>query len=353
MGYKIKTGYKVLHLDCTLRDGGMMLEDNSDTKTISNNGFLYVDRLELIKRLINSSIDIIELGILDSKKNFPEFSFYNGIEEVSDLIPIDADMNRLTFATLINGPDYPLDLIPQWRQGLCQLIRFVVMFSKLEESIEYCKRLSKKGYKISIQPALTSRYSESDFKKLIGLANEIEAFSFYVVDSFGYMQSEELLDYARLIDKNLNQNTAPGFHGHNNFNLAFSNSQVFVDFFKKKRHIIIDTCLMGMGLGSGNLQTELFYLSINKNLDKSKYFEILSACEIIDKYLTKNPWGYTVESVISAYLKSSFKYGIIMRNSLNFNYVDIYNMIENLPLKYKQTFYKDELRIMIQKVNRG
>ena len=78
---------KIDVLDCTLRDGGLALEDamlntgNSssfDDKAIS--GF--------IETMKTSKIDIIELGAIElTNTNQSGFSIYQSIEQVSKLIP--------------------------------------------------------------------------------------------------------------------------------------------------------------------------------------------------------------------------------------------------------------------------
>lgn len=53
-------------------------------------------------------------------------------------------------------------------------------------------------------------------------------------------------------------------------NLAFSNVQTFIDM-NSARDLIIDSCVMGMGQGAGNLQTELIIGYINKADNKYNF----------------------------------------------------------------------------------
>ena len=67
-------------------------------------------------------------------------------------------------------------------------------------------------------------------------------------------------------------------------NLAFSNVCEFINI-NSERPIILDSTIMGMGQGAGNVQTELVAHHLNKlNMKKYNYSFILEACELIENF---------------------------------------------------------------------
>ncbi|GHU57335.1 hypothetical protein FACS189442_6310 [Spirochaetia bacterium] len=145
--------------------------------------------------------------------------------------------------------------------------------------------MAEKGYAVSIQAAITTRYSRDELQIIFDVANEINAYSVYIVDTYGYMQEYEVIEYFKLFNDNLKDLIRVGFHAHNNTNLAFSNTIAFINY-PLVRNIVADSCLLGMGQGAGNLPTELFVDYLNKNHDTDYEYEpILEACEIIEKFL--------------------------------------------------------------------
>jgi 4-hydroxy 2-oxovalerate aldolase len=92
-----------------------------------------------------------------------------------------------------------------------------------------------------------------------------------------------------------------GYHGHNNFQLAFSNTIKFMEF-DTKRHRIVDSTVYGMGKSAGNCASELLSLYLNNNYEKkydvSQYLEILDT-DLMPIY-KRRYWGYAYNYYISA-----------------------------------------------------
>ena len=78
---------KLSVLDCTLRDGGLALEDANLSKDRS---LVFNKKIttNFIKTIKNSNIDIIEIGSIEkTKKDKTHFSIYQNIQQVSKFIP--------------------------------------------------------------------------------------------------------------------------------------------------------------------------------------------------------------------------------------------------------------------------
>ena len=161
-------------LDCTLRDGGQGLED-LNKNGIKTEIFTLEDREHIVGDLVDSQIDIIELGCMaESVENKTGFAIYQNIEELSANIPVKRNKEQM-YVGLYIGPDTKMEKIPEHSDELCDGIRVILRYSELEKSLKYCAALAEKGYKVFVQPMLTMRYTNDELKRLIYESNKMGA----------------------------------------------------------------------------------------------------------------------------------------------------------------------------------
>lgn len=333
-------------LDCTLRDGGLGLED-AEKNDLSHVRFAENDSRMIAGYLADSAIDIIELGAIEiTSDNRTGFCIYKNIEDISKQMPLKKKQNQM-FAALYRGPDTPIEDIPEWNSSLCEAVRVIIRYSELQKSLDFCAALSTKGYKVFVQPMLTMRYTKEEIKLLIEKSNEMNAYALYFVDSYGYMENKDVVDLYNVYDEGLKPQIKIGFHAHNNMNLAFSNVQTFIDM-NSARDIIIDSCVMGMGQGAGNLQTELIIGYLNKVDNKYNFSEVLNACEIIEKYYTDALWGYSVTRLLPALHRTAYKYSIALRNKYKKSYAEINEILSHMPEDLRQRYTTDNVEKLIK-----
>lgn len=188
------------------------------------------------------------------------------------------------------------------------------------------------------------RYTKEEIQLLIEKSNEMNAYALYFVDSYGYMENRDVVDLFNVYDEGLKPQIKIGFHAHNNMNLAFSNVQTFIDM-NSARDLIIDSCVMGMGQGAGNLQTELIIGYINKADNKYNFSEVLNACEIIEKYYSDALWGYSVTRLLPALHRTAYKYSIALRNKYKKSYAEINEILSDMPEDLRQRYTTDNVNI--------
>jgi 4-hydroxy 2-oxovalerate aldolase len=324
-------------LDCTLRDGGLGLDDAILNGT-SNLVFEKNDMCEVAINLCKSSIDIIELGAIeiseDDKRNV---AIYQDIESISKEIPKERNPDQI-YAALYRGPDTPIEDIPQWNPSYCDALRVIIRYSELQKSIDFCKELAKKNYKVFVQPMVTMRYTDDEIQLLIDSSNEMGAYALYFVDTYGYMFEKDVTDLFTRYDKGLHSSIKIGFHAHNNMNLAFSNALAFLDI-KSERDIVIDSTCLGMGQGAGNLQTEIIIDHMNKYYGTSyNYDAVLDACEIIEKYLNLGLWGYSLTRLLPAIHNTAYKYSSAFRERYELSYLEVNRILKNIPEDYRHRY---------------
>lgn len=330
-------------LDATLRDGGQGLDDLYNNH-FSDKFYSEENKHRIIDLLSHSNVDLIELGAMGpSVDDKSKFAIYQNVEELSKYLPVDRDPNKM-YVGLYIGPDTDIDKIPDWNPSLVQNIRVILRYSELRKSLDYCTALAKKGYTMFVQPMLTMRYTKDDLDLVFGMTNDMGAYACYFVDSYGYMQPQDINRLFRAFDKSLNKDVKIGFHAHNNMNLAYSNVISFLNS-DTDRELLIDSCATGMGQGAGNLQTELIVPYLNEFFGKNyNYDDILEVCEILDQeMIPSNLWGYSVTRLLPAVYKTAYKYALVMRNKYHLSFKQMNHILRDMPDDLRNRYTSESL----------
>lgn len=277
-------------LDCTLRDGGYCNQWE----------FGFSNTKKIISGLTETGVDVIECGFLTNKVAYDaNVTKFNTVEQIAEIIP--ENRKGHLFVAMMNYGEYNMDELPDYDGSSIDGIRLAFHKKNIYEALEICKDIVKKGYKLFIQAMVSLCYSDEEFLHLIHLVNEINPYSFYIVDSFGNMKNKDLTRLFYMVEHNLNEKIWIGFHSHNNMQLAYSNAQTLVGM-KTNRNLMIDSSIYGMGRGAGNLNTELFIQYLNENYDKKYYLKplLIIIDEILNRFYQENYWGYSLPNYISA-----------------------------------------------------
>jgi len=276
-------------LDCTLRDGGY----------INNWDFGADTSKEIINFLDKSNIELIEIGFLIDKANSKNQTLFDDFDKINNFIPKNANKNKLLL--MLNPKDFKIDKIPNAENSLVKGIRLIFKKEQSKKALEYCKKLKEKNYALFINPTFINQYQKEEFIELIKEINKINPFAFSIVDSMGAMNQKDLSFFFELCDKYLAKDIAICFHPHNNLKQAFSNTQHLIKI-NKKRKLIIDSSVFGMGRGAGNLNSEVICKFLNENFNKNYNLDFIQ--KIISKRISLifniTPWGYSEAYKLSA-----------------------------------------------------
>ncbi len=307
-------------LDCTLRDGGYINNFDFGEKGIK----------EIINQLTNAGIDIIETGFLQDEEYSINRSIYNTVEQIKHFLP--ADHKKSMYVAMACYGEYSLEQLSDYDGTSIDGIRVTFHYPEVEPALEYCKQIMDKGYKVFVQPVGTSSYSDEKLLTLIKKVNELHPYSFYLVDTLGLMDKDELLRFYYIINHNLASTIHMGFHSHNNLQLSFSNSQALLSV-EGDRVMSLDSSVYGMGRGAGNLNTELIANYLNEHANKC--YDLDPLLEIVDDYISKikekYEWGYAVPYYLAATNGCHPNYAIYLcsKNTLNVKSIStILHMIE-------------------------
>ncbi len=280
---------KINVLDCTLRDGGYCNLWNFGKNNIEF----------IISKLVDSNIDTIECGFLTKRTTYDSnFSLFNSIQQAEQFIK---NPKKSSFALMINYGEISIDDIPDYQGGPIDTLRVAFHKKDVDNALDLCKSLCGKGYKIFIQAMVSLSYTDDEFISLIEKTNKICPQAFYIVDSFGVMKITDLSHFINIAQAHLNDDIILGFHSHNNMQLSFSNAQFFCSHTDRKE-IIVDSSIMGMGRGAGNLNTELFTEYLNETNNTAYILTPLlqTIDEVVSVFHQKNFWGYTLPNYLSA-----------------------------------------------------
>lgn len=321
-------------MDCTLRDGGYINDWQFGRQCIRRTA----------EKLCEAALDYIECGYLSETRSAGEDrSIFASVEQADSFF---AGVKK-ELALMVNCGEVDARRIPPYAGGITSLIRVAFHKHEVEQAKELCRALREKGYRVFFQPMVTSGYSDEELLSLIRWANETGCEAFYMVDSFGMMRKKEVLRLFYLFDNNLAPNIKIGFHSHNNLQLSFSNAQELM-MIRTEREIIIDSSVLGMGRGAGNLCTELLTQYLNENFGKK--YDLIPILEIMDEdimpiYSTK-PWGYSAPYYIAAINGCHPNYASYLMNRQTLCIRDINAIIKRIPADRKQLFSADLIASM-------
>ncbi len=332
-------------LDCTLRDGGF----------INDWRFGSGDMVNLFERSVSAGIDYIETGFIDEREEFsPERSIVPDSESMDKIFGSLEHGHSKIFAMIDYGT-CGIDKIGDAKDSVLDGIRVMIKKKTRHEAIAFCRELKKKGYLIGAQPVSVTGYDDRELEELTDEMNELHPFAMYIVDTYGLLDRSHLLHIFRLINDRLSKDIKIGYHAHNNFQLAFSNSAALMEE-AGDRGIIIDGSAYGMGKSAGNCPLELLTAYMNENLNSSYHtsqiLEMIDTC--ILKIYEKSPWGYQMQYFLCASNDCHPKYAqhLLRKKTLSVKQVDeILSRIETGERLAFNQAYIEKLYVDYQRKN--
>jgi len=265
-------------LDCTLRDGGYYNNWNFSLKLIQN----------YLNEISKTDIKYVELGFRGFFKNKNL-----GLTGYTDdnLIKKLKFPNSLKIGVMINASDLyknnfsPLKNLKRLFPKINKIFFFVRIACHTEEVFglkDSINWLSKKGISVFINIMQVSELDLYDLKKICVYLKRENIKALYFADSLGALEIKKFKKINKFLKKYWNKDL--GLHAHDNLNLALKNSEYAI----KNNFRWIDSTIMGMGRGPGNLKTEEIIKKFNKNQVsiinklKNRYF---------NKLKQKYKWG--------------------------------------------------------------
>ncbi len=284
---------KVNVLDVTLRDGGCVNGFNF--------GKSYMDKILAAEE--DACVDMIELGYIDEGKGSKsERTQFIDDHSIYDCL-LRNKRKDTEYVVMIDYGKYDVKKLMPRSLSTIDGIRMAFHKKNRNDIVVAGKIIMEKGYDFYIQPMITFRYTDAELLELIDLVNLnlSMASAFYIVDSFGEMRPNDMNRVLNLVDHNLIKSMPIGFHSHNNLQMSYSNACTFLQF-PTNRDIIIDSSMMGMGKGAGNLNTELLLRHLNDYYGKNYKIEPILECidSVINQLHDEYYWGYAIQYYLSS-----------------------------------------------------
>jgi len=278
-------------LDCTIRDGGLMTSHQFEDDFIKG----------VYEAALGAGVDYVEMGYKASKNIYPPKDHgpwkFCDEDDLRRIVGDKPDSIKISVMADAERTDYKEDILPK-EQSVVDTVRVAAYIHQVPTAVDMIKDAHDKGYETLMQLMAVSIVAEDDLREALEIVRETPVTTVYIVDSFGALYSEEVRALTRLYLEMLEgTGKEVGFHGHNNQQLAFSNTvEALINGASR-----LDGTIMGIGRGAGNCPMELLIGFLH-----NPKFHIRPVLKCASDYLAplskEVEWGYTVPYGITAQL---------------------------------------------------
>lgn len=307
-------------LDCTIRDGGLINNHDFDHRLVR----------EVYKAVSAAGVDYMEIGYKNSREMFSpdEFGLWkfcddDDIKKVIDgiesntKISVMADVGRVDMNSIKEAKDSPYDMVrvASYVKGIDKAIHMVNQFADL-------------GYETTINIMALSRDQGPELEEALHQAEEeSKANVIYIVDSFGNLYQEQIAALVKRFQAIIKTKEI-GFHGHNNQQLAFSNTIETI----MRGGNYLDATVYGIGRAAGNCPLELLIGFL-----KNPKFDLRPVLDLITREFIpmrdKIEWGYIIPYAVAGMYNEHPKSAMALRASAEKdNFVKFYDEVISAEL---------------------
>jgi 4-hydroxy 2-oxovalerate aldolase len=309
-----RPGIKVL--DCTLRDGGIMNNWEFDKATAK----------DIFEGLVASGVDYVEMGYRHDKAQFPPSESgpwrYCDEEDLRAVARKD-DTTKISIMCDIGRTDY--DAFIPAEESIVTMIRTACYAKDVDKAAHLIKHVNALGYEeTTVNIMAVSHVLEPDLEEALNQLAQSPVNVVYLVDSFGYLYSEQV---QYLADKYLSilkpAGKEVGIHMHNNLQLGFANTIEGII----KGINYLDSTIYGMGRAAGNCPSELLV-----DFLKNPKLDVRPILDLIQKYFVEWKqdlrWGYEIPYAVTGLLNKHPRAALAyMDGAHGDSYSDFYDML--------------------------
>ncbi|MDC1055575.1 hypothetical protein OAP93_04005, partial [Candidatus Pelagibacter ubique] len=299
-----------------------------------------------LKVMSEIKVDYVEIGFRSGeKKEFRGACAYT-TDEFLDSLKIP---KNIKIAVMINGAELIENnnlkknlsslnnLFKKSKFSRVKLIRIACHFSEIHKVIFIASKIKNLGYQVAINLMQISDRTENEIQQFCDLAKKYNMDALYFADSTGSLSSEQTLGIVRYFKKNWKNDL--GIHAHDNMDKAMENAMISL----KNGVNWIDSTVLGMGRGPGNVKTENLILELEKKYNRKVNYNSLIKLVENDFIPMRNKygWGSNVYYYLSGLygIHPSFIQGML--GAKNFTSEEILAVIENLKTEGGKKFSND------------
>lgn len=289
-------------LDCTVRDGGLLNKHQFSFDLVKN----------IYRCLAAAGVDYMEAGYKNSDKLFSrdEFGPWKFCDD--DLLwrlkeGVD---NGPKMSVLVDIGRADMDAIKKRSESPFDMVRVACYARDIDKCISLVNTFHDLGYETTINIMASSRDAGPELDEALDQAErESRADVVYMVDTFGYYYQEQIDALVQRYRKWIKTKEL-GFHGHNNQQLAFSNTIQCI----MNNVNYLDSTIYGIGRGAGNCTTELLLGFLkNPKYDIRPVLDIIASDFIPMREKGDLEWGYVIPQMIAGIFNSHPEDAIKMR----------------------------------------
>ena len=311
-------------LDCTLRDGGYVNDWEFGAGSIRS----------IFSHLDCAGVDAIEVGFLDGRRPYDaNRSIYPDTRSVE---PVFANMRKpdALVCAMIDYGTCGIENIAPADESHIDAIRVIFKKHLQDDALAFIRQIKDKGYKVYVNPVSVTTFSDREMVSLAEKINAVGPYAVTIVDTYGLMHADKVLHYCDVLDASLDRGIILGYHAHNNFQLAYSNTIAVMEHVAG-RDLSIDGTLFGMGKSAGNACTELVAMYMNERF--GRHYDINQLQEAIDvditKEFAKKEWGYRPMFYISALNECHPNYVAQLLDKKTLSVRQVNEILSKLPRK--------------------
>jgi len=308
-------------LDCTVRDGGLINKHDFDQRFVR----------EVFRAISLSGVDYMEIGYKNSRKLFSSKEY--GAWKFCD----DEDIKKITegidsktkISVMVDVGRVDIDDVKSAKESPVDMIRVASYVKDVDKAISLINHFAEKGYETTINIMAISRDQGSELDEAFHqIEEESKVNVTYIVDSFGSLYQESVEGLVKRA-KNILKTKEVGFHGHNNQQLAFSNTIEAII----HNANYLDATVYGIGRAAGNCPLELLIGFL-----KNPKFDIRPILDLISKEFIplrgKIEWGYIIPYAIAGMMNEHPRAAMALRGSdKKEDYREFYESLVNVGLE--------------------
>ncbi|MFM2484523.1 aldolase catalytic domain-containing protein [Celerinatantimonas yamalensis] len=260
---------KVIHLDCTLRDGGYYNDWDFSIALVS----------EYLQAMAALQVDFVEIGLRSLKNEGFKGGFAFSTDSFLSSLPIPTELSdkiavMINGAELINNQKETLSkLFGPKLQSPVSLVRIACHVHEFEACLSAANWLKEQGYLVGFNLMQVADRSYEQMTSLARKANNYPIDVLYFADSMGSLSPKDMSSIIQAFQAGWKG--ALGIHTHDNMGQAVANTLQAI----RNGVIWVDSTVTGMGRGPGNAQTEYLAMALAPyrpfNGNPTKLFELI------------------------------------------------------------------------------
>mgnify|MGYP003372614681 FL=1 len=154
-------------LDCTLRDGGY----------VNDWRFGYSNIVSIFERLVDSNVDIIEVGFLDERRPFDLDRTIFPDTASADKIYSSLDKKHVMVVGMIDYGTCAIENLAPCSESYLDGIRVIFKKGKMHPAMEFCRQVKTLGYKVFSQLVSVTSYTDDELLEVIKLVNDVKPYA--------------------------------------------------------------------------------------------------------------------------------------------------------------------------------